>query len=91
MLPKTGSLAVNKFLQSTGLNPNANYRTFGSWAGEKTRKLREGVFPIIKSRKEISFDIVLPFAHQLQLILKYGFCFARKTFPSKSQSAKTYQ
>lgn len=35
MLPKTGSLAVNKFLQSTGLNANANYRTFGSWAGEK--------------------------------------------------------
>ena len=52
MLPKTGSLAVNKFLQSTGLNPNANYRTFGSWAGEKTRKLREGIFPIRKSRKE---------------------------------------
>lgn len=54
MLPKTGSLAVNKFLQSTGLNANANYRTFGSWAGEKTRKLREGVFPIRKSRKEPS-------------------------------------
>ena len=51
MLPKTGSLAVNKFLQSTGLNPNASYRTFGSWAGEKTRKLREGVFPLRQSKR----------------------------------------
>lgn len=51
MLPKTGSLALNKFLQSTGLNPNASYRTFGSWAGEKTRKLREGVFPLRQSKR----------------------------------------
>ena len=41
LLPKTGSLVTNRVLQKTGINPNAAYRTFGSWAGEKARTIRE--------------------------------------------------
>ena len=44
MLPKTGSLVVNKALRQSGINPNAAYRTFGSWAGEKTRSVREVLY-----------------------------------------------
>jgi len=51
ILPKTGSLTINKFLQSSGINPNASYRTFGSWAGEKARKVREGAFPLRRKNK----------------------------------------
>ena len=43
LLPKTGSLALNKLLQSTGIKTDAAYRTFGSFAGEKLRPIREGV------------------------------------------------
>lgn len=41
LLPKTGSLVLNKVLRQTGINQNAQYRTFGSWAGEKSRKVRQ--------------------------------------------------
>ena len=44
MLPKTGSLTINRALQKTGINPNAAYRTFGSWVGEKSRKVREVIY-----------------------------------------------
>ena len=62
MLPKTGSLVVNKALRQSGINPNAAYRTFGSWAGEKTRSVREVLYrkqPTRLLRVEDSVDEVV--------------------------------
>ena len=62
MLPKTGSLTINRALQKTGINPNAAYRTFGSWVGEKSRKVREVIYrkqPTRLIRVENSVDEVV--------------------------------
>jgi len=51
MLPKTGSLTLNKILRQTGINPNAAYRTFGSFAGENLRRVRQTIFPVRKGKR----------------------------------------
>ena len=51
LLPKTGSLTFNRLLQTTGIKPDASFRTFGSWAGQKSRRVRESVFPLRKSKE----------------------------------------
>ena len=51
MLPKTGSLFLNKTLSTLGIKQDAAYRTFGSFAGEKIRKVRQSVLPKSLKRK----------------------------------------
>ena len=85
VLPKTGSLVLNKVLRNTGINPNASYRTFGSWAGEKSRRVREGVFPLRRNKRnpkriirvEDSVDEVVDKMDSAAAMRKLGYSYAQ--------------
>ena len=51
-LPKTGSMVLNRMLQKTGID--RSYRTFGSFAGENIRKVKDTVMPFMPFRRNPS-------------------------------------